>query len=326
MHCYTWCTWTLLASLSPKLVDLPTCHPQHEPSVRGAPLQDCIWSYCTPWWHQTLAPPESWNLLKSHHNSRSIYKRWNKNGRLSVSDQMSDSTRQETLSKMFRTLWTKPTAYTPLQMKLPPWLMWWIWRSLTNGYCLKLWHHKNGWYPFASLKQKQENPSIWIYLFPRCFDSALKHYALWTHHWIVVICTHMDMSQNLGPINPHVSWVISFMPETSYLRCLSYHLLPSGKVFFSRFPRIAEGLTEKECERSNERIKWGKTWDVVLGSDFPPKSRPRRCRKKIYLWGMHCLAIFPLSKGAQSKDLRFSVALLSVSSTRLKALPGWFCL
>ena len=65
----------------------------------------------------------------------------------------------------------------------------------------------------------------------------------------------MDMSQNLGPINPHVSWVISFTPETSYLRCLSYHLLPSGKVFFSRFPRIAEGLTEKECERSNERIK-----------------------------------------------------------------------
>ena len=62
----------------------------------------------------------------------------------------------------------------------------------------------------------------------------------------------MDVSQNLGPLNPHVSWVISDMPEASYLQWLSYHLLPSCKVFFSRFPRIAERLTEKECERSNE--------------------------------------------------------------------------
>ena len=78
---------------------------------------------------------------------------------------------------------------------------------------------------------------------------------------------------------------------------------------------------------------------------FRPKSRPRRCRRKIYLWGMHCLAMFPLNKMAgkftclcrlqrdchNRKVSGFSVALLSVSRKRLRGrgtsnftLPGWF--
>lgn len=190
---------------------------------------------------------------------------------------MSDLTGQETLSKIFHTLWTKPTAYTSVQMKLPSWIMWWMWRSLTNGYCLKMWYHKNRWCPFVSLKKnRRTHPSG-----SSCF--RLCHETLCFVKPPQNSCD-MDVSQNVGPLNPHVSWVISDMPEA--LQCLPYHSLPSGKVFFSRFPRIAERLTEKECERSNEWKKWGKTWDVVLGSDFfDPNQGPEDAEGKSIFGG-----------------------------------------
>ena len=196
---------------------------------------------------------------------------------------MSDFTGQETLSKIFRTLWTKPTAY--VQMKLPPWIMWWI-------YDLEIF---DKWLLPENVVSQKQMVSLCIPKTktgePNHLDLVVSTMLRLCHETLCFVkppqnSCDMDVSQNLGPLNPHVSWVISDMPEASYLQCLSYHLLPSGKVFFSRFPRIAERLTEKECERSNEWKKWGKTWDVVLGSDFfHPNQGPEDAERKSIFGG-----------------------------------------